>query len=196
MLTDILPNWSILPSAQKRITPPLNSLADPHEGAYFKFHDAVVVTTEQILKIGPPSTTVPDSLVMNFKWGFDGSGSHQIYHQQNNAETSNMLMAMMCPLSLVDANGAGAVIWEQPSPNSPICQHPLILHLGKENSESMQSLSMYSPEIKVLHEQPFQVNCNDKELNVQFSLVQDPWVNDSNRSKGLRSVSWSRGCLL
>ena len=41
-----------------------------------------------------------NELCLNIKFGFDGSGSHSIFHQKNNAQTNNIFMSMFCPLEM------------------------------------------------------------------------------------------------
>ena len=62
------------------------------------------------------------------------------YRQLNNAKTNNMVMTMSCPLRI--KSNEGEVFWEQKSPNSPLTHRPLLLEMGKESKESMQSLAI------------------------------------------------------
>lgn len=93
---DILPTWSSLQEFKANITPPVSSLPDPYIGVHAKFTDAIKMTVERILL--ELDIQASESLELDIKWGFDGSGGHAIYNQINNANTHNIVMAMFTPL--------------------------------------------------------------------------------------------------
>ena len=119
-----------------------------------KYSDAVQITAQRILETLPP-TVVPSYAIMNIKFGFDGSGSHCIYHQLNNVKTNNIIMSMICPLSV---NNDGNAVWTQKSPNSPLTHRPLALQLGKESTESLQSLQIFDDDINEMESLGFTTN--------------------------------------
>ena len=51
-------------------------------------------------------------LMLNIKYGFDGSGGHAIFNQLGNCATNNMVMAMFCPLSITSRDGS-TIFWSQ-----------------------------------------------------------------------------------
>ena len=81
------------------------------------------------------------SIMLNMKHGFDGSGSHAIYNQTNNEETNNIIQIMFCPLNIVIENEK---IWEEAAPNNPLSQRPLMIQMGKESVEQLQSLTIFN----------------------------------------------------
>ena len=101
------------------------------------------LTASRIIE-GTPDSQLPSSAVLEIKYGCDGSGSHAIYRQLNNAKTNNMVMTMFCPLKL--KSDKGDVLWEQKSPNNLLTHHPLLLEMGKESRESISSLAMFNDE--------------------------------------------------
>ena len=96
---------------------------------------------------------------MNIKYGFDGSGSHALFNQKNNVETNNIIMTMFCPLEL--KTEGRLTLWEQPSPNSPLTNHPVCLQMGKESEESLQSLKIFNNDISLLKNKGIMVNKGD-----------------------------------
>ena len=136
----ILPPWINLRRKQSKLTLEIEPLTDPHIGVHFPFTKSMQLTAERIFE-GTPSTQLPSSAVMDIKYGCDGSVSHAIYRQLNYAQTNNMVMTMFCPLK-VESN-EGKVLWEQ---KSPLTHRPLMLEMGKESIESLQSLAMFNKE--------------------------------------------------
>ena len=76
----IFPPWSLLREEQTCVTPPVHHLPEPFSGVYFMLAKSVSVTVSLILQLLPNSSTVMDPLKLSIKFGFDGSGSHAIYH--------------------------------------------------------------------------------------------------------------------
>ena len=105
--------WQVIRDEQKKITPPMKPLPAPHIGVYFSMLDAIQMTAQRILIQQDESTTVPEgNLSLEIKFGFDGSSSHAIYNQINNASTNNMIMTMFCPLKMTDSSSK--IIFQQP----------------------------------------------------------------------------------
>ena len=148
--------WQVIRDEQKKITPPMKPLPAPHIGVYFSMLDAIQMTAQRILIQQDESTTVPEGdLSLEIKFGFDGSGSHAIYNQINNASTNNMIMTMFCPLKMTDSSSK--IIFQQPLPNSSLSQRPLCLQMGKESTDTLQSLDTFNSEIDTLKSQGVQV---------------------------------------
>ena len=70
------------------------------------------------------------TLKIRIKDGVDGSGSHAIYHQVNNAKTHNMIMYMFCLLDVVDIQ-TNLVIFSEKKSNSPHAMRPIFITMGK-----------------------------------------------------------------
>ena len=152
---DILPPWIHLRNEQTKITPEPQRLPDPHVGVHFPLIQSTKITAQRIFQ-DIPDSTIPDSksLIMNIKFGFDGSGSHAIYHQLNNEKTNNIILTMFCPLSISSEDGS-VILWEQPSPNNPLTHRPLSLQMGKESAESLKSLEIFNDDISTLKDTGF-----------------------------------------
>ena len=137
---DILPPWLNIRKIQSEISAEPERLPEPHVGVYFSFVKSMQLTAERIIQ-DIPRSEVPDSgVVMDIKYGFDGSGSRGIYRQLNNEKTNNITMTMFCPLNITSASGS--IVWEQKSPNNPLTRRPLALQMGKESADSLKSLSI------------------------------------------------------
>ena len=155
---NILPAWRILRDAQKSLTPEIRQLPSEYDGLYFSMTDAIRVTVERILSQQKQALQDNDELHLQIKFGFDGSGSHAIYNQINNADTNNIIMTMFCPLKIT--TNQNTVIYEQPLPNSALSQRILCIQMGKETITNLNSLQVYNEEIK---------NLRDTGISVQAS---------------------------
>ena len=147
----IIPIWSHLCEEQACITPPVHHLPEPSSGVYFTLAESVSVTMSRILQLLPNSSTVMDPQKLSIKFGFDGSGSHAIYHQAKSELSNNIVMTKFCPLKLEDISGN--LQWDQTSPNSPLTQQPLCFQMGKESSDSLQALGAFNEDIAMLKNQ-------------------------------------------
>ena len=98
----ILPSWRMLREQQELITPNMNDLPDPYVGVYYKLKDAVKITVSRILELECIKLhEIPGNIIKSsIKFGFDGSGSHNIFNQSNNENTNNIIMSAFCPLKL------------------------------------------------------------------------------------------------
>ena len=85
---DILPPWINLRTTQAAISPKPQPLPVPHEGVYMPYEESMKITATRIMETLPQ--TIPSSVVMDIKFGFDGSGSHAIYRQVQNAKTNKI----------------------------------------------------------------------------------------------------------
>ena len=127
---NILPPWCRLKEEQTAITPSTLDLPQPHVGVYIPFYNAIKVTAKQIFENLSTNNVVikTNSLHMNIKYGFDGSGSHAIFNQINNVETNNIILNMFCALDITENE---SVVWKETSPNHPLTHRPLMLQMGK-----------------------------------------------------------------
>ena len=164
---DILPPWIQLRGTQTSISPKPYSLPHPHEGVQMNYAESMKITAERIMKTIPPSI-LPSSVVMNIKFGFDGSGSHAIYRQLENTKTNNIIMSMFCPLSINDEDGE--VKWSQAFPNSALTHRPLALQLGKESRETLQSLEVFDDDINRLQSEGFQTVVEKETVSVKVNV--------------------------
>ena len=131
--------WHIIREEQRKITPTIKILPEPHNGVYFTLTDAVAMTAQRILQLN--NVDIPNGdLKMEIKFGFDGSGSHAIYNQINNADTNNIIMTMFCALKLI--TNQNTVIYEQPLPNFALSQRILCIQMGKETIINLNSLQV------------------------------------------------------
>lgn len=157
---DILPPWYSLRKEQQVITPDLCQLPDPHVGVNFPLIPSLKLTAQRILQNVPEHKfSGSDIILMNIKFGFDGSGSHAIYHQVNNEKTNNIIMTMFCPLNI--SSESGSILWEQKSPNNPLTHRPLALQMGKESSDSLKSLEIFNNDILTLNNTGCNIIDND-----------------------------------
>ena len=161
---DILPPWYKIREEQQKLSPPVLNLPSPHVGVYYQFLPAVKITIQQILKTKPTSFS---SITMHMKFGFDGSGSHAIYNQSNNEETNNIIITMFCPLSITSGK---IKVWEQPAPNNPQSQRPLMIQMGKESVEKLQSLEILNKEIEEM-KNGFSVETDKGLINAKAIIV-------------------------
>ena len=165
---DILPPWINLRTSQTAISPKPQPLPDPHEGVYMPYAQSMEITARRIMETLPP-TIVPSSVVMDIKFGFDGSGSHAIYRQVENAKTNNIIMSMFCPLSI--KGDSGETIWTQQTPNSAHTHRPLALQLGKESTENLQSMQIFDDDINRVKVDGFTTMAGEKEVAVKGNVA-------------------------
>ena len=103
--------------------------------------ELVAETVNAILKISAPLAVGVGPLKVIAKYGLDGSGSHNVRHQQSSSEEEpskadpSYIGSFWCPLEIKDTNGE--TIWTNPLPNSPIYARPVSLVRAKENRENV-----------------------------------------------------------
>ena len=86
------------------------------------------MTTEQIFK----SLTHAPYTEYNYKFGFNGSDGHSIFHQAGNLNTNNMILAMFCPLRLTIIDST--LVWEINRPNSPLSRKNYFYKLERNHT--------------------------------------------------------------
>ena len=165
---NILPVWSNVRVEQTKISPEPQELPNPHIGIYLPFTKSMQLTAERIMQ-GTIADQLPSSVVMEIKYGCDGSGSHAIYRQINNAQTSNIILTMFCPLKL--KTDGGVVLWEQKTPNSPLTHRPLMLQMGKESTESLQSLAIFNEEQNQLKTEGCTIAVSDVQIPLKVNVA-------------------------
>lgn len=119
-------------------------------GVYYSFLTSVEITLKQIFKAIDLDTSQNINLIAEMKYGWDGSGGHKIYHQLNQRETENLILAMFCILQIKDINNI--VIFKQLAPNSEFSQRPLLILLGKETVENVDNLKVLEGDRKLMEE--------------------------------------------
>lgn len=126
---------------------PLQSLLD-HTTA------RLLMVQEDVIRIS--SQHMPPSYQLIIKFGFDGNGSQSLYAMKlgnvsmNMGET-NMFATFICPIKLV-AMGTNNVMWQNPTPSSPVYCRPLRLQFIKETPNVIRAeYESVTGEIDVLH---------------------------------------------
>ena len=165
----IFPPWVKIRAKQADITPSVKQLPEQNfTGVYFQMCDAIKITVNRILQL-PDVELHGNSLHIQIKFGFDGSGSHSIYNQVNNVDTNNITMTMFCLLNATDSSNN--VVYEQPLPNSTLSQRPLCLQMGKEDIESLQSLALFNEEIETLKNDGVTVQSGEASIQVYSTIA-------------------------
>ena len=152
---------------QKEISPVVKHLPAPFTGIFFPLSEAVEMTISRLLDGICDNLTT--ELCFNIKFGFDGSGSHFIFHQKNSAQTNNIIMSMFCPLEM--KTEAGSSLWVQPSPNSLYTHWPVSLQMGKESEESLQSLKLFNDDISKMKNDCITVKKGDDSYKVKVKKI-------------------------
>ena len=165
----IFPSWQKVHNLQSSITPEILTLPAPYQGVYFPFLKALELTTVQLFEAELEVETLGANLKLKMKYGFDGSGSHAIYNQKDNADTNNMILTVFCPLNIKD--DGDKLIWEEDSPNVAYTQRPLILQLGKEGRDTLEAQGLLNGDIKTMVEDGFPVK--DKTVLVDVHTMFD-----------------------
>ena len=102
-------------------------------GIGFPLRESLYLTLDCIalkLTITWPST----GIIVKYKEGGDGSGSHARYHQLQNIQTCNMFLYMFCILRVND-KVTGTPFYVNTKPNSPHTHRPLFITMCKEDRE-------------------------------------------------------------
>ena len=120
----------------------------------------------------------PGTYRMSAKEGLDGSGRHAIYDQKGNVETHNMILWMWVPLEVSKdldqdqpSTSQSNVIWTEGTPHSPDAARPILITLGKEDSDLLNKIvPPVDGEIELLHRSGVTVDDYGKvyELKIQF----------------------------
>ena len=74
---DILPPWINLREKQTAISREVHQMHPPHIGVHLPFTKSMQLTASRIME-GTPVNELPSSVVLEIKYGCDGSGSHAI----------------------------------------------------------------------------------------------------------------------
>ena len=156
--------WKHLRLKMKEISPVCQHLNHPFTGVYFPLLDSIKITTSRILETLTNLDLQSKNLNIKIKYGFDGSGGHSIFHQLNNVNTNNIIIAMFCPLSIVDDDGN--CIWTQDAPNVANTQRPLLVQMGKESHDSLQSLTLFENDIDTLTNEGMVIGNHNVKLTI------------------------------
>ena len=136
---DILPGWKDLRSEQKEITPTVYHQQEPNIGVKYDYVEALKITFSRTLETIEELPPTGSTLKIRIKDGVDGSGSHSIYHQVNNANTHNMIMYMFCLLDIVNTQTSSVIFSEKVS-NSPHSMRPIFITMGKETLSNLANV--------------------------------------------------------
>ena len=88
---NILPPWMDVRKVQTKISPEPEHLPAPHTGVHFNFLKSMQLTAGRIVEDIAVKHN-PTGVVMNIKYGFDGSGNHAIYQQLNNKQKTSLCL--------------------------------------------------------------------------------------------------------
>ena len=141
--TDIYPPYKNVLVAKKECYP---ETIDVHKNKMIiKLQDLVDHTTYrfyELLKENLKEKT--SSLIILYKYGFDGSGCHSIYNykdieseKSSNEEAYNqtqLFTSFICPIYIKDAHDS-SLLWYNPSPSSPVYCRPLRMIYKAETEE-------------------------------------------------------------
>ena len=116
------------------ITPQIDSLSKV-TGVLF----SLVASAERLITLLGIALQ-PGSYTMVAKEGLDGSERHAIYNQLGNVETHNMIIWMWVPLSVSQSQGECNEVWGEGAPCSPDAARPIMITMGKENSELLAKI--------------------------------------------------------
>jgi hypothetical protein len=108
-------------------------------------------------------------LEAQFKFGLDGSGGHKIYHQQNAAQTNNLVLAMLAPLSITQEDNTP--VYTELYPNAATVQRPLAVQVGKETIENLQAFGPITRELAELKKEKLVLHFNGHSLTVEVDFV-------------------------
>ena len=136
---DILPSWKELRSEQNKISPTVYHQQEPNVGVKYDYVEELKITITRTLDMIDKLPPTGSTLNIRIKDGVDGSGSHAIYHQVNNANTHNMIMYMFCLLDIVDTQ-TNLVIFSEKLCNSPHSMRPIFITMGKETLSNLANV--------------------------------------------------------
>ena len=164
----VFPGYEQVSSYHKSITPVPEALPSPYSGVRFPLLPALITTMERMFPtIDPVLLSEGKPVEVTFKFGFDGSGGHNIFNQKGAAETNNITMGMICPL-LVKCGEER--IWKQERPQSQNSHRPLILQLGKETIESLRIYGPVTREMADAEKVELLVKVRDQEIKVKVKV--------------------------
>ena len=161
-----LPSWAKIRKFQAEV----EIMAKPECGVYFSFKEACTTTLLRLKEqFQDAITNTEEPHIMDIKYGFDGSGSHSMFHQVNNTETNNMILTMFSPLKLSDSTGQ--IIWEQQFPNAAHSQRVLMIQKGKETIQNVQTQGIFNADIKEVSEGVSVELSEGPPVKVKFQIV-------------------------
>ena len=111
----VVPCYDAVASHNKKITPNAEPLSPPYSGVKYPLIPAITMTCQRQLSTLALDFSQDKLAEVTFKAGFDGSGGHSIFNQKGSAATNNIIMAMICPISI---RFGGDIVWTQPLPQS------------------------------------------------------------------------------
>ena len=116
------------------ITPQIDSLSEVM-GVSFTLVASVHIHFKRLITLLGIALQ-PGSCTMVAKECLDGSGRHAIHNQLGNVEIHNMRIWMWVPLSQGECNE----VWVEGAPCSPDAARPIMITMGKENSELLAKI--------------------------------------------------------
>ena len=146
---DIWPSYKEIQSAKLECRPEGIEVSD--HSAFVPLQQLLDKTTKRILELDPSIEANLQSLAeengnqltatLIFKYGFDGSGSHQRQMQPDldgdHSEVKNLVATQLVPLQIsVCTRNSDQTIWKCTRPNNPHSCRPLRLSFEIENKET------------------------------------------------------------
>ena len=165
---DIFPRHQLVNNHIKSLTPPIETIPEPYAGVRYQLLPALKLTLERQLQVLDVSNILDSTFDFVFKVGVDGSGDHKIFHQLKNVQTSNIIMAMICPLKI--STPSNPDFWQQPNPSSSGSHRPLYLQLGKETEETMGYFGSLTRDCESVEKNPVTVTLNDVQYRVNIKI--------------------------
>ncbi|XP_063677373.1 uncharacterized protein LOC134813500 [Bolinopsis microptera] len=162
----VVPCYDAVASHNTKITPNAEPLSPPYSGVKYPLIPAITMTCQRQLSTLALDFSQDKLAEVTFKAGFDGSGGHSIFNQKGSAATNNIIMAMICPISI---RYGGDNVWTQPYPQSQNTHRPIILQLGKETIEALKIYGPVTREMGELEQERFVVCVHDN--NVRVSVI-------------------------
>ena len=162
---DVLPSYKKLDHFKKTRVPEIHFLPAPYIGVCVNLEEAVTMSMKRLEDSG--QVKILNNSQLSLKYGFDGSGSHNIFNQKGNAETSNILLSTFCPLSLEHNN---TNLWKETTPNSATAQKPYCLQMGKESVDQYHAQDPFQDELLKMEQG---IDVNKKTVTVKAHLSCD-----------------------
>ena len=145
-----LPIRNSVDAFKKTLLPPITS---EEIKAYCDVTAMIKQTVSSLFElndISPIVSTIP--IDVKAKFGLDGSGSHQVRHQNVNGEKeseeceSSYIGSYWCPLKIRIGD---VVVWQNPLPNSIVYARPICIMRAKETRDVIKE--HFKPFMDVLH---------------------------------------------
>ena len=164
---DCFPSYYMIADAKKKILPDDIQLTE--SSAEVPLQKILDKTVRSILDVNDIDTN--NDIVLECKWGFDGSSGHSVYKQKFQEEEASdefMFVTSFVPLRLLDW-GDDQIVWENDRHSSWRLCRPLKIIFTKENPSVIQSVrDSINTEIEGLD--TYNYISKNKNLNVHYKM--------------------------